>query len=336
MDKRKMMVLPGVLVRSGPSDTTAPTATLASSALDLVNGAITVTATLSEESTDFDDSSLTLVNCTAGVAGSGTSYTLTITPTADGTFTVQVAAGGFHDAAGNANADASNTISRIYLSTLNGWFRNDLSTKWQDTGRTVAATVDTDPVAVWDNLKSGGNNFVRSTGDTLRPTIQTANGVQVIRADGVNDRMDFTISADASQTVFVLAQKRTAPDAGRRHIFQWGAIGQVGVYSESGNNNFVMLNQAAANVNIGGTPANMNTISVVCTDTSSMSARINGGAAVTFDPYTAADSYDTRTWIQIGCSNGDYDYMELIQCTSALSDAARAAVEAYLDTRNPT
>jgi hypothetical protein len=71
-----------------------------------------VTATLSESSTDFTETDLTPTNAAvSNFAGSGTSYSFTLTPSASGAFSVAVAGGTFTDSAGNANT-ASNTLSR--------------------------------------------------------------------------------------------------------------------------------------------------------------------------------------------------------------------------------
>ncbi|MCV2892629.1 Ig-like domain-containing protein [Lentibacter sp. XHP0401] len=81
-----------------------------------VAGVYTAVITLSEASTDFDDSDLTLTNATATLTGSGTSYTATLTPTADGLVALSVAAGRFTDAAGNGNT-ASNEVTMSYDGT---------------------------------------------------------------------------------------------------------------------------------------------------------------------------------------------------------------------------
>ncbi len=69
----------------------------------------TITFTLSEASSDFTQSSVTVAGGTLSgwTAVSSTVYTATFTPAsgAAGTGTIGVAAGKFHDAAGNANAD---------------------------------------------------------------------------------------------------------------------------------------------------------------------------------------------------------------------------------------
>jgi hypothetical protein len=94
----------------GPSDTTAPTCTIAvtggspNSTLPLP-----ITFTLSEVSTDFAAGDVTVAGGTiANFAGSGTAYTAEGTPsTPNGTMTFDVAANAFHDAAGNGNLAAT-------------------------------------------------------------------------------------------------------------------------------------------------------------------------------------------------------------------------------------
>jgi hypothetical protein len=91
------------------ADTTAPTVEITSAASGTTAGAFDVTITTSEDTTDFVLGGITVsANAGAGsFAGSGTVYTATITPTAIGVVTVDVNAGAFHDAAGNANEAAT-------------------------------------------------------------------------------------------------------------------------------------------------------------------------------------------------------------------------------------
>lgn len=93
-------------------DRTAPTVTLASTAGNPVNGAITVSAALSETSTNFVVGDISTVNAAvSNFSGSGTSYSFTLTPDDDGLFSATVNAGTFTDTVGNDNT-ASNTLSR--------------------------------------------------------------------------------------------------------------------------------------------------------------------------------------------------------------------------------
>ena len=77
-----------------------------------MNGDQTAEITLSNSSTDFDVSDLSLTNATATMTGSGVSYTAVVTPLADGEVLVSVARGVFSDEAGTLNT-ASNSVSMV-------------------------------------------------------------------------------------------------------------------------------------------------------------------------------------------------------------------------------
>jgi hypothetical protein len=90
------------------NDETPPTVSLTSGASDPVTGAFTLTATFSETVTGFVVGDLDLGNATASdFSGSGTDFSVLITPLADGEVTVNVAADVATDAAGNGNTVAT-------------------------------------------------------------------------------------------------------------------------------------------------------------------------------------------------------------------------------------
>ncbi|HEX7763966.1 MAG TPA: DUF4347 domain-containing protein, partial [Cellvibrio sp.] len=101
-------------------DDIAPTVTISSNKASLKAGeTATVTFTLSEASNSFTMADATTSNGSlSNFAGSGVLYTATFTPAAntEGNATVNVGAGGFTDAAGNANTAA--TPLSITLDTL--------------------------------------------------------------------------------------------------------------------------------------------------------------------------------------------------------------------------
>lgn len=96
-------------VMSGAVDTTAPTVTITSTeSSPTAVSPIPMAFALSESSVDFAIGSITVTNGTASnFAGSGTSYTCDVTPDGDAPVYVDVAAGAFHDAAGNGNTAAT-------------------------------------------------------------------------------------------------------------------------------------------------------------------------------------------------------------------------------------
>lgn len=100
-------------------DTLAPTVVLSTAALDPTNlSSFTVTATFSEAVTGMLDADFVVVNGTksAYTAVSPTVYTVLVTPVADGTVTVDMAASAAIDAASNPSTVATQ-LSRVYDST---------------------------------------------------------------------------------------------------------------------------------------------------------------------------------------------------------------------------
>ncbi|NGP87657.1 Ig-like domain-containing protein [Fodinibius halophilus] len=86
-----------------------PTVTITSAESDPTNAAsFDVTATFNESVTGFDASDITVGNGSVNsVSGSGTTYTITVSPTNDGSVTVDIPAGGATDGAGAGNEAAS-------------------------------------------------------------------------------------------------------------------------------------------------------------------------------------------------------------------------------------
>ncbi|WP_268124577.1 Ig-like domain-containing protein [Roseivirga pacifica] len=91
------------------ADFTAPTVTISSSVADPTNATFTTTFTFSEDVTGFVIGDITLGNATASnfTQSSASVYTADITPTTDGTVTIDVAANVAEDAATNGNTAAT-------------------------------------------------------------------------------------------------------------------------------------------------------------------------------------------------------------------------------------
>ena len=91
-------------------DNTPPTVILTTPSLT-VSGSFTVTATFSESVTGLNSGEFAITNGNASTpSGSGTSYSVVVTPASYGTTTVQLPAGSVSDPSGNTNT-ASNTLS---------------------------------------------------------------------------------------------------------------------------------------------------------------------------------------------------------------------------------
>jgi hypothetical protein len=90
------------------NDETAPTVTLSTSDADPTSGAFTLDVVFSESVTGLVDGDFSVTNGAAsGLSGSGDAYTVTITPAADGTVSVELPADSAEDGAGNGNAVSS-------------------------------------------------------------------------------------------------------------------------------------------------------------------------------------------------------------------------------------
>lgn len=96
-------------------DTQNPSVTIASTAANPTNlTAIPVTVTFSEFGTSFVEGDVTITNGTIGsLTGNGVTYTFNVTPSAQGTVTVAIAANVAQDAAGNNNTAAS-SVTRVF------------------------------------------------------------------------------------------------------------------------------------------------------------------------------------------------------------------------------
>ena len=106
---------------TGARDTVAPTIAITSDKTALTSGdTATITFTLSENSTDFTNADIGVSGGTlSNFQGSGKVYTATFTPNLNSTANgiVSVASSKFSDAAGNLNADGSETNNTVTMST---------------------------------------------------------------------------------------------------------------------------------------------------------------------------------------------------------------------------
>jgi len=136
---------------------------------------LTLTFTSNEATTDFAVGDITVTNgaLSSFSATSSTVYTATFTPTADGATTIDVAAGGFTDAAGNTNSAATQFT----------WTQDDTSptvaitssSSNPATGSTFAVTItfseSTSNFVVGDITVSGGSASLSGSGTTYTATI---------------------------------------------------------------------------------------------------------------------------------------------------------------------
>ena len=175
-------------------DSQGPTTTITSAAAATVNTSpIAVTVTFSESVTGFAVGDLTVVNGTAGnFAGSGTTYTVDISPSGQGAVTVNVAAGVAQDSAGNGN-QISNQLTRTYDSVKPSV---TLST-------TAPATTNTSPIPVSVSMS-------KSVVELVAADITVTNGTAGnIAGSGASYTFDVTPSGQGVVTIKILADAVT-------------------------------------------------------------------------------------------------------------------------------
>jgi hypothetical protein len=206
------------------------------------------------------------------------------------------------------------------------WNFASIAGLWTDLGQETPVTADGDTIGSVES-QVGGGSLGAPADDTRRPTYKTniQNGLSVGRFDGSNDYLTnaTAITADASQTIFIVAKKTTAASSDTRVLLAMNANASVftdtdlivghAYYRDSGSNP----------VSLTGTPNAWNIIAIKYTSTASVSVYVNGGAANTFDP---DDSYSTATLLSLGANSaaaqfGDYDIGRVLIYSAALSDA---------------
>ena len=174
------------------ADVNAPTVALTSNANDPHSGVFTVTATFSESVTGFTADDITVVNGTKGsLSGSGTTYTMDITPSSDGAVTVDVAANVAQDAAGNNNTAAT-----------------QLSVTTDGTAPTVALTSDA------SNPHSGVFTVIATFSESVTGfalgDVTVGNGTAGnLSGSGTTYTFDVTPTADGTVTVDIAADVAT-------------------------------------------------------------------------------------------------------------------------------
>ena len=106
-----------------------------------------VSVVFSQAVTNFSAASVTVVNGTVAVSGSGAEYTMTVTPAADGEVSVQIGENKVYDSAGNGNV-ASATLKKTYDNTaptgivLSGTPENGSETYTREYSITVQSVVE--------------------------------------------------------------------------------------------------------------------------------------------------------------------------------------------------
>ena len=229
-------------------------------------------------------------------------------------------------------------------------------------------------VARWEDKSGNGRHATQSTSGN-RPLRKTAiqGGKDVLRFDGSNDSLSIASSAaifkflhSADSTVFAVLRAGTTSNPSTGYAFLGthnGSGGTNGItlwYEDTVEDGFSPNDQLRVIVGAAGgagavvdsfdrgvagfTANSFKVVSAVTKPTQAtaanrLSARINGGSAVSGNTSTkAASANDSQGDLTIGSTSAATfllpgDICEIIIYNSALSDADRSAVESYLMTK---
>ncbi|MEG3985172.1 Ig-like domain-containing protein, partial [Microcoleus sp. T3B2] len=178
------------------ADTTAPTATLASTAVAPVNAPFNVSATFNESVTGFIDSDISVTNGkVSGFTGTGSNYNFTVTPTNGTVVTVNVPAGSATDAAGNNNIAATPLTYNVknsfsVWSEIDTYLKNNginVSDPVKQVLEGVVNTIKPLTVGIQNGEITATYNATGSLNDVLKALgIPIANGSAILSGDITN------------------------------------------------------------------------------------------------------------------------------------------------------
>ena len=197
-------------------DNTPPT--IAITAVEVSDGAtsndtsLSLTFTSSEATSDFSASDVSVTNGTLSgfSATSSTVYTAIFTPTAAGATTIDIASGGFTDAAGNNNSAASQ-FNWTYYTTVP-------SVTISSPDVTSGATSNDASISVDFTLSSSSTDFIASDVSV------TGGSLSAFSGSGINYSATFTPSGDGTTTVSVAANQFTdslSVSNSASNVFSW-------------------------------------------------------------------------------------------------------------------
>lgn len=300
------------IVTSAIPDSTPPTVTITSTVSSPTNNSlIPMTATFSEDVTGFVVGDIIVNNGAASnLAGSGTFYTFEVTPSGQGTVTVNIPSGAAQDAAGNGNTAAtqfsiiydSNPPAVMIISHSNNSILNTSTIAVSGTASDTGSGVQKVEVSV------DGNAFAPATGTTSWSftTSTLSDGTHTITAKATDDagntaETSVTVILDTTPPVVAI----TYPADGQ--IFNTSSITVSGTASDA------RLDKVEVKVGNGGWQTasgttswslqvtlseGSNTISARATDTAgnTKEASIN----VTLDTTPPASVTNANTYTRVG------------------------------------
>ena len=195
------------------ADVTAPTLAITGPSATQT-GAFTATFTFSEDVTGFALANITVGNGSASsLAGSGDTYTATITPSADGTVTVDVAADAASDAAGNGNTAATQFSVETDVTAPTLTITGPSATQTGAFTATFTFSEDVTGFAVADiSVGNGSASSLAGSGDTYTATITPAADGTVTVDVAADAAIDDAGNGNTAATQFSVDADVTAPD----------------------------------------------------------------------------------------------------------------------------
>jgi hypothetical protein len=212
-------------------------------------------------------------------------------------------------------------------STVTGYARDwnfaDATKMYTDIAHTTPVSADGDTIGAILDTAGSGVYLLAAADDTTRPTykVNIQNGQSVGRCDGSNDYIGHAtaITADASQTIFIVTKKITVAGATAKAAFFITSTARI----LSDSDIFPNYHYSTLATAINGTVTDWNIIALKYVSAASLLVYTNGGAAVSLDPN---DSYATATALFLGGSStgtnpSDNDYGRVLVYSAALADA---------------
>lgn len=218
----------------------------------------------------------------------------------------------------------------LNLPNLYAWYDfSDISTLFQDAGRTTPVTTDGNPIGgVAD--KSGNGRHVSQATTSAMPTYKTNiyNGKSIGRGDG-GDRLNATLTAQSSWTIYAVAKRLSLSPSAVARVWNIGTNAKLNLFDYSGMGDWGFYNNLTQ---IGGDPSTL-TIITVQVQSGSGAGYINNGSSVALSPVT----FNAETALYLfGSSeaaterlNGDIG--EIVICNGYGDASDRSSVLAYMN-----
>lgn len=221
---------------------------------------------------------------------------------------------------------SSAAFSPLSITGLVGWYDfSNVSTLWQDTGRTSAITADGQIIkGVTDGSTSGFHLSEATNGPTYKTAIQNTNSIA--RFDGIDDKLASTAFTVSQPNTLLFVGKVIAHVGGENERFVNGETSNQIVYRSDGSGNWSYYAGTLQDGSISAGTAYHQVTAVF--NGASSSLRADAVSSSSGNPGTNA-----LTSLVLGAGGVEFANIEIgewIMYNVALSDANRDAVEAYL------